>query len=74
MSTYTCSVHDEDFGSMEGAIEHIRSRHVTFIKRPGRVGCSDSHGHIWYCFDSAGAMWSHLKSCHVDLLSFYDVS
>lgn len=86
MSTYTCSVHDEDFGSMEGAIEHIRGRHATFIKRPGRVGCSDRHGHIWYCFDcetkisyhrsfdSDGATWSHLKICHVDLLSCYDVS
>lgn len=86
MSIYTCRFHDEDFESMGDAIEHIRRRHVSFIRRPGRVGCSDSHGHIWYCFDcetkinyhrsfdSDSAMWSHLKDRHCNLLDCYDIS
>ncbi|KAL4931040.1 beta-ketoacyl reductase [Aspergillus undulatus] len=24
---------------------------VIFIRRPGRLGAADSHGHLWYCYD-----------------------
>ena len=65
-------------GDKDDAIEHIRKcfNNGYFIRRPGAVGVSDSHGHIWYCFscetktknhrsfNSDAAMWQHLNDCH----------
>jgi hypothetical protein len=72
----TCYEHDKEITDMMQAIEHLRAKHVDFIKRPGRLGQMDAHGHCWYCFDcgtelkdhrsfdSDEAMWGHLKSKH----------
>eukprot|EP00979_Chaetoceros_neogracilis_P018425 scaffold10589_cov224-Chaetoceros_neogracile.AAC.2 len=58
------------------AIDHVRAHHNNDIRRPGAIGCSDSHNHLWYCFDcetnwkdhrcfnSHEAMLSHLVACH----------
>lgn len=77
MTTYTCAEHGNDFRDRRAVIEHIRGSHVSFIRRPGRPGEFDTHGHIWYCFDcesrnfndhrsynSDNAMWGHLTQAH----------
>lgn len=78
---YTCTNHDHDFCGLSDIIEHIRKVHTSFIRRPGRPGHVDSHGHMWYCFecdrlpyqdhrsyDSDRAMLDHLKDRHSELL------
>ena len=74
----TCSFCSEKFCDLENAIEHVRkcSNHSLDIRRPGAVGDSDSHGHVWYCFEcetdwkdhrsynSSEAMYQHLIDCH----------
>jgi hypothetical protein len=73
----TCLVHSDYMESQDSLIEHLRGRHhAGFISRPGPVGYSDAHGHIWYCldcesvykshrsFDSSQAMLDHLRRCH----------
>jgi hypothetical protein len=43
--------HDQDLYSLDEVIEHLRKKHkLSFIKRPNRLGISDGHGHVWYCF------------------------
>ncbi|KAL4778454.1 hypothetical protein BJX76DRAFT_343143 [Aspergillus varians] len=77
MVRHMCTEHGDDFWGLDKAIEHLRRHHASFIRRPGRLGAADSHGHIWYCmdcesrylndhrsFDSDGAMWKHLTACH----------
>jgi hypothetical protein len=72
-----CSDRANEFDDLGDAIEHIRKHHdIHSIGRPGAVGCSDSHGHQWYCFDcetavkdhrsfnSDEAMLQHLTACH----------
>ena len=68
------------FFDLGDAIEHLRKKHMHFIGRPGAVGSSDGHGHIWYCkgcdtdfkdhrsFNSDEAMLAHLRDRHVDSL------
>ena len=68
------------FDDLADAIEHIRKYHGINIGRPGAVGCSDSHGHQWFCFDcetafkdhrsfnSDRAMLQHLTDCHDDYI------
>jgi hypothetical protein len=75
-----CDEHDIEISDLGQAIEHIRAKHVSFIRRPGRLGQMDGHGHYWYCydcgswlkdhrsFDSDRAMWSHLKASHSDIM------
>ncbi|CVL09239.1 uncharacterized protein FMAN_14324 [Fusarium mangiferae] len=72
----TCYEHGKEIADVGQAIEHLRAKHVGFIRRPGRLGQMDAHGHYWYCFDcrtelkdhrsfdSDEAIWSHLKSRH----------
>merc|ERR1711934_277485 len=72
----TCDEHGKEIDEMGEAIEHLRVKHVSFIRRPGRLGKTDTHGHYWYCFEcgsgqkdhrsfnSDEAMWSHLKDRH----------
>jgi hypothetical protein len=69
---------DLDLHSLGETIEHLRKKHrLSFIRRPGSLGTSDSHGHVWYCFDcetkagknhrsfqSNKAMWDHLNDHH----------
>lgn len=77
MTTFTCAEHGNNFRDQRAVIEHIRGSHVSFIRRPGRPGESDTHGHTWYCFDcesrnfndhgsydSDNAMWGHLAQAH----------
>lgn len=80
MGIYECSEHPKKLGSLDKAIDHARSCHSNFIKRPGRLGNMDSHGHLWYCFacegalndhrsyDSNRAMWNHLKTSHKNVV------
>ena len=80
MVPYTCMDHGEAFMGEAGVIEHLRGSHTDFIKRPGRLGTTDSHGHIWYCFECEGplndhrsydsdiAMLNHLNQCHEDVM------
>jgi hypothetical protein len=83
----SCSSCAEIFDDLEDAIEHVRQHHTSDIRRPGAVGCADSHGHLWYCFgcettlkdhrsfNSHEAMWSHLKNCHhFDIVRLEDAS
>lgn len=75
-ASLTCYEHGKDFASMGQAIDHIRAKHASFIRRPGRLGETDTHGHYWYCFDcetalkdhrsfdSDEAMWRHLEHSH----------
>jgi hypothetical protein len=79
MDLLRCIHHEEYFG-LQGAIEHLRRFHVSFINRPGRPGEIDTHDHMWYCFDcrsafkdhrsynSDTAMWSHLTDSHSDIV------
>lgn len=69
---------DQYLFGLDEVIEHLRKKHKrSFIKRPQGLGISDSHGHVWYCFDceadtgkdhksfkSGKDMWNHLNSCH----------
>jgi hypothetical protein len=67
---------------MGKAIEHLRAKHVSFIRRPGRLGEMDMHEHYWYCFDcgssvkghrsfnSDKSMWSHLKNRHGAIVDY----
>jgi hypothetical protein len=77
MDTFACTEHGRDFRDRRAVIEHIRGYHVSFIRRPGRPGDVDSHGHMWYCFecdsrtlndhwsyDSDNVMWGHLAQSH----------
>lgn len=80
MTYYTCTEDGNAFWADADLIEHLRKQHhAKFIRRPGRPGIMDGHGHIWYCFkyerstsdhrsfNSDGAMLNHLKHCHRDL-------
>jgi hypothetical protein len=76
MVGFTCLVHSDYMESQDSLIEHLRRHHAGFISRPGPVGYSDTHGHMWYCFDcesvnnshrsfdSSQAMLDHLRRCH----------
>jgi hypothetical protein len=56
---------------------------VSFIRRPGRLGQTDTHAHYWHCFecgsglkdhrsfDSNEVIWSHLKSIHSYIIDDY---
>lgn len=69
---------DQGLHSLGEAIEHLRTKHkLCFIRRPHSLGLSDSHGHVWYCFQcgtktgkdyrsfqSHKAMWDHLNDRH----------
>ena len=82
MEYYTCTDDGNEFWSAADLIEHIRKHYASFIGRPGCPGITDSHGHIWYCFDceqslkdhrsfdSDKAMLDHFKQCHGDIMSF----
>lgn len=79
---YTCEDQlcweDQGLLSLSETIEHLRTKHrLSFIRRPNSLGTSDSHGHVWYCFNcetdigkdhrsfqSNKAMWDHLNDCH----------
>lgn len=75
---YQCTIHPfETEITLDGLIEHLRRvHHLGFIGRPGALGATDSHGHMWYCFecesdikdhrsfDSDKAMWNHLQQRH----------
>ncbi|RDH27272.1 hypothetical protein BDQ94DRAFT_163738 [Aspergillus welwitschiae] len=80
MSYHICTEDGNEFWADADLIEHLRKQHyANFIRRPGRLGIMDNHGHIWYCFEcerstsdhrsfnSDRAMLSHLKDCHRDL-------
>lgn len=79
----TCDEHDKEIADMGEAIEHLRPKHVSFIRRPGCLGEADTHGHYWYCFDcgsglkdhrsfnSDKAIWSHLKNRHSYIMDYY---
>lgn len=81
----TCYEHDKELFNMGEAIEHLRAKHVSFIRRPGCLGEKDMHDHCWYCFDCGSglkdhrsfnfdkAMWSHLKNKH-DFIVDFDTS
>jgi hypothetical protein len=34
-------------------IEEIRKDNRYKVRRPGRIGEVDTHGHMWYCYDEA---------------------
>ncbi|KAL3474740.1 hypothetical protein BJX99DRAFT_174402 [Aspergillus californicus] len=83
MATYeTYETHDNNYGKLSDAIEKIRKKYPDVVRRPGRVGDVDSHGHMWYCFycqrgvmmrqhrsyDSHRAMWDHLRLSHSEFL------
>lgn len=83
MYLLTCLEHGNEFIGIREAIEHIRAKHVGFIRRPGRPGECDTHGHTWYCFDcesrafsdhrsydSDRAMWNHLKDRHIGIFDY----
>ena len=65
----------EVFDDWDDAVEHVRKCHHN-ISRPAALGCYDSHGHCWYCFEcetdwkdhrsygSSKAMLHHLIDCH----------
>ena len=55
-----------DRGDDDDEVEHFRrcKRCNVDIRRPGSVGCEDSHGHVWYCFSC--------ERFHKDHLSFND--
>lgn len=69
---------DQYLYGLNEVIEHLRKKHkLSFIIRPNRLGDSDGHGHVWYCFDcetkagknhksfgSGKAIWDHLNRCH----------
>lgn len=70
-------LHGLDLYGLGEVIEHLRSKHLSFIRRPNALGFSDSHGHVWYCFhcesktgndhrsfQSDKAMWDHLNDRH----------
>ena len=71
------------FETIEDAIEHARKDHID-IRRPGAVGCSDSHGHVWYCFscetdwndhrsfDSHEAMFRRMRECHPGVIEKFN--
>jgi hypothetical protein len=79
---YTCNDQlcedDQDLDGLDEVIEHLRTKHkLAFIQRPNKLGTSDGHGHVWYCFQcetnagkdhrsfqSDAAMWDHLNDCH----------
>jgi len=68
--------HDLNLYYLDEIIEHLRKKHLSFIRRPRALGSRDSHGHLWYCyrceteikdhrsFQSNKDMWKHLNSCH----------
>jgi hypothetical protein len=80
----SCSSCAENFSDLEYAIEHVRKQHNNDIRRPGAIGCTDSHGHLWYCFgcetalkdhksfDSDEAMMAHLTACHEKCITHID--
>lgn len=77
----------EKFHDLGETIEHLRNDHkLSFIKRPFGLGVSDSHGHVWYCFQcntdfgkdhrsyqSDQAMWDHLNNKHDHQFSVIEV-
>lgn len=81
MATWTCIDHGKDLKGIQQTIEHVRRYHASFIRRPGRLGDFDTHGHMWYCFDcesrtlndhrsydSDRAMWNHLQQSHTTVV------
>lgn len=80
MESYTCTDYGQDFWSEDDVIENLQGHHINFIKRPGRPGIMDNHGHIRYCFECEGLFKDHrnygsgkamlyLKQCHGDIMS-----
>jgi hypothetical protein len=84
-TSYTCTrmfCEEQEFENLGEVIEHLRGTHkLEFIKRLGRLGDRDGHGHVWHCFNcdthwnknhrsynSDRAMWDHLNDCHDPLL------
>lgn len=79
MQALTCTQHGGEFDARE-AIEHVRRFHASFIRRAGRLGEIDAHGHMWYCFncdsdfrdhrsyDLDDAMWAHLRTNHDNIV------
>lgn len=67
-------------------LEAVRRDAPSTFRRPGAIGVTDSHGHMWYCFDdmsepphknyrsfdSRQAMLQHLKARHQSLLEFVE--
>lgn len=67
-------------------LEAVRRAAPSTFKRPGAIGVTDSHGHMWYCFDdmcgpthknhrsfdSHQAMLQHLKARHQYSLKFVE--
>lgn len=64
-------------------VEYLHTLFPSWVRRPGRVGVADSHGHLWYCFHpncvaatgfkghrsihTHGGMIKHINAKHDDL-------
>lgn len=72
-SQYARMLHEKQINAhdLQSSLEKFRKCSGEIVRRPGPLGSSDSHGHMWYCFcnNCEHSMKGH-KSFNSDMALF----